>query len=134
MGVELGSSAQAHHQVDPRKASGDLGETLVAEALVRDGYTVRDRNVLCRRGELDLVVEKGPLLCFVEVRMRATAAWGDPSMTVSRTKQRKVIHAAMEYLQRHRLNGRHIRFDVASVVGRGRGGVVEIIPNAFEAW
>ncbi len=116
------------------KAFGDAGETLVAEQLVREGFTVRDRNVRCRRGELDIVAEKGQLLCFVEVRMRSTSAWGDPAMTVQRGKQRKVILSAMEYLQRHRITNRMIRFDVASVVGRGRSAVVELIPNAFEAF
>lgn len=123
-----------HSELVNRKQFGDLGESLVAEQLVRAGYRIRDRNVQCRRGELDIVAERGALLCFVEVRMRSTSVWGDPSLTVSREKQRKVIYSAMEYLQRHRLSGRLIRFDVASVVGRGRAGVVELIPNAFEAW
>jgi len=111
-----------------------MGEELVAEHLVREGYLIRDRNVLCRRGELDIVAERGKLLCFVEVRMRSTAMWGDPSLTVTREKQKRVIYSAMEYLQRHRLRDRLLRFDVASVVGRGRTGIIELIPNAFEAW
>lgn len=117
-----------------RRQLGDVGEELVAEQLVREGFVVRDRNVLCRRGELDIVAERGRLLCFVEVRMRSSPAWGDPSLTVSRTKQRKVILSAMEYLQKNRLQDRLIRFDVASVLGRGRTAVVELIVDAFEAW
>jgi putative endonuclease len=116
-----------------RRAFGSEGEQLVAEHLERSGWTVRDRNVLCRHGELDVVAEKGDVLAFVEVRMRSTAAWGDPSQTVSRAKQRKVVLAATEYCQRHRLFQRVIRFDVASVVGRGRAGHVELIEDAFEA-
>ena len=116
-----------------RRAFGSAGEQLVVEHLERDGWTVRDRNVLCRYGELDVVAEKGEVLAFVEVRMRSTAAWGDPSQSVSRSKQRKVVLAATEYCQRHRLFQRVIRFDVASVVGRGRGGHVEVIEDAFEA-
>lgn len=116
-----------------RRKSGDAAEQLVVEHLEREGWTIRDRNVLCRRGELDVVAEKGPVLAFVEVRMRSTAAWGDPSQTVTFGKQRKVVLAAHEYCQRHRLFARVIRFDVASVVGRGREGHVELIPDAFEA-
>jgi putative endonuclease len=116
-----------------RRARGDAAEQLVVEHLEREGYIIRDRNVICRRGELDVIAEKGELLAFVEVRMRATAAWGDPSMTVTGAKQRKVVLAAHEYCQRHRLFARVIRFDVASVVGRGREGHVELIPDAFEA-
>jgi Holliday junction resolvase-like predicted endonuclease len=65
--------------------------------------------------------------------MRSTAVWGDPSQTVGRAKQRKVVLTALRYLQQHRILERVIQFDVASVVGRGRTGVVEIIPDAFEA-
>ena len=116
-----------------RQAFGGAAEQLVVEHLEREGWRVRDRNVLCRRGELDVVAEKGEVLAFVEVRMRSSVAWGDPSQTVTFAKQRKVVLAATEYCQRHRLFERVIRFDVASVVGRGREGVVEYIADAFEA-
>ena len=120
-------------EVTQKRAVGDEAEQLAVEHLEREGYTIRDRNVLCRRGELDVVAEKGDVLAFVEVRMRSTDVWGDPSMTVTFGKQRKVVLAAHEYCQKHRLFQRVIRFDVASVVGRGRGGHVEYIVDAFEA-
>lgn len=116
-----------------RKAVGDAAEQLVVEHLEREGYRVRDRNVRCRSGELDVVAEKDGVLAFVEVRMRSTAVWGDPSMTVTHGKQRRVVLSAHEYCQKQRLFARVIRFDVASVVGRGRGGHVEYIADAFEA-
>lgn len=116
-----------------KRQHGDAAEQLVVEHLERDGWVIRDRNVIYQRGELDVVAQKGEVLAFVEVRMRASAVWGDPSATVSFAKQRRVVRAAMEYLQQHRLHRQVIRFDVASVVGRGRTGVVELIPDAFEA-
>lgn len=119
--------------VSERRAVGDEAEQLAVEHLEREGYVIRDRNVSCRRGELDVVAEKGDVLAFVEVRMRSTAVWGDPSMTVTYAKQRKVVLAAHEYCQRHRLFARVIRFDVASVVGKGRKGHVEHIVDAFDA-
>ena len=120
-------------EVTQKRAVGDEAEQLAVEHLEREGYTIRDRNVLCRRGELDVVAEKGDVLAFVEVRMRSSAVWGDPSMTVTHAKQRKVVLAAHEYCQRHRLFARVIRFDVASVVGKGRQGHVEHIVDAFDA-
>lgn len=112
---------------------GDEGEQLVVEYLERGGYLIRDRNVRCRRGELDIVAEKGGVLVFVEVRTRTRSVWGDPSQTVTWAKQRKVILAAFEYCQRHGLFQRVIRFDVAAVLGRGRSGAVEHFIDAFEA-
>jgi putative endonuclease len=116
-----------------RRQSGDAAEQLVVEHLERTGYVIAARNVHCRAGELDIVAEKGLVLAFVEVRMRSTAVWGDPSMTVTNSKQRKVVMSAYEYCQRHRLFQRVIRFDVASVVGRGREMQVEYIEDAFDA-
>ena len=119
--------------MEQRRAFGDAAEQLVVEHLEREGYVVRDRNAACRLGEVDIVAEKDDVLCFVEVRMRSHGAQGDPALTVSHAKQRKVVRAAMYWLQRHRLFERMIRFDVASVVGRGREGNVEHIEDAFEA-
>lgn len=116
-----------------RRAFGDQGEQLVVELLEREGYRVLERNVRFRQGELDIVAEKDDVLCFVEVRRRSTGVWGDPSATVSCAKQRKVVRAAMGFLSRHRLWERMIRFDVASVVGRGSDAVVEYLPAAFDA-
>ena len=120
-------------KITTRRAAGDEAEQLTVEHLEREGYVIRDRNVLCRRGELDVVAQKGNVLAFVEVRMKSTAFWGDPSQTVTFAKQRKVVLAAHEYCQRNRLFARVIRFDVASVVGKGREGHVEHIVDAFDA-
>lgn len=120
--------------MEARRAIGDEAEQLVVEYLTRRGWTVRDRNVVCRYGELDVVAEQGTTLAFVEVRMRSTSVWGEPSESVMRKKQQRVVKAAAEYCQRERLFARVIRFDVASVVGRGRAGSLEYIEDAFEAW
>ena len=115
-----------------RRAYGGEAESLAIEHLERTGYVIRDRNVNYRRGELDVVAEKGELLVIVEVRMKSHDAMGDPSETVMFEKQRRVVLATMKYLQEERLE-RDIRFDVISVVGQGRSATVEHIENAFDA-
>src|SRR5690242_17460601 len=116
-----------------RREKGDEAEALAVEHLLANGYVIRARNFLARGGELDVVAEKDDTLCFVEVRMRSSAAWGDPSQTVSGVKQRRVVRAAMQFLQRTGYEDRMLRFDVISVVGRGQGAKIEHIPNAFDA-
>ncbi len=91
------------------------------------------RNFRCRHGELDVVVERGEVLAFVEVRMRSTSIWGDPALTVSHAKQRRVVRTALHFLHARRLPPRAIRFDVISIVGRGEGAELEHIPDAFDA-
>jgi putative endonuclease len=116
-----------------RKQFGQEAEDATVQFLRNSGYDIRARNFRCPYGEVDVVAEKEGTVCFVEVRMRSTAAWGDPSHTVSHSKQRKVVKAALRYLFQHDLSDRMIRFDVVSVVGRGARAQVEHIPNAFDA-
>jgi putative endonuclease len=118
-------------RVDTRKVGNDAEDAAVRHLLGK-GFAVRDRNVSCRYGELDIVAERGELLCFVEVRMREHDAFGDPMQTVMSSKQNRVVKAAMHYLQTQRLE-RDVRFDVISVVGRGPSARVEHVENAFDA-
>ena len=119
---------------DGRKALGNEGEQAAVDLLEAGGYRVLARNFRCAWGEVDVVAERGELLCFVEVRARSSAAWGDPAHTVSWAKQRRVAKAALHYLfERGGPKERMVRFDVVSVLGRGQAAVVEHIPNAFDA-
>ncbi len=121
-------------QIDlDRRRFGDQGEEATVHFLETQGYAIRHRNFRCRYGELDVVAEKDGTLCFVEVRSRSSAIWGDPSYTVSWPKQRRVVKAALHYLLAYGMMGKMIRFDVVSVVGRGRDAAVEHFPNAFDA-
>lgn len=112
-----------------RKARGRHGEDRAADYLVEHGFHIRDRNHHSRVGEVDLIAEQGELLCFVEVRARGSSAVASPEATVTRGKQRKVVLAAMDYVQRHGLHRRAIRFDVIAVIG----DEVVHIENAFDA-
>ena len=119
---------------DTRRQFGDRGEGLAAALLERAGYRILERNVSCRHGEVDIIAVKDEVHCFVEVRSRATDVWGVPAESVLFAKQRKVVKAAIWWLQKQRLLERvPVRFDVISVVGRGADARVEHLPGAFDA-
>ena len=61
---------------DPRRRLGAIGEALAADRLERAGYRILDRNVRCGGVELDLVVARGRVLAFVEVKTRRSRALG----------------------------------------------------------
>jgi len=116
-----------------RQRFGDAGEKAAEDLLARDGYRVVARKHRCPRGEVDLVLERGEILVFVEVRTRATAVFGGPEETVGAGKQRRIVRAARDFLARWRGPPRGARFDVVAILDRPEGPLVSHIPNAFDA-
>jgi len=105
----------------------------VARWYVDAGYRVLDRNWRCREGELDVVVARGNVLVFCEVKTRRSTAFGSPAEAVTFTKQRRLRTLAMRWLDAHpAARTRTVRFDVASVLARrGAQPVVDVIEGAF---
>jgi putative endonuclease len=110
---------------------GALGEDAAADAYRRRGYRVVARNWRCRLGELDLVVERGGVLVFCEVKARRPGAYGGGYEAVTRRKQAKLRGLAEAFLQAAGDRPVTIRFDVASVAVRGRRSSVELFEDAF---
>lgn len=98
-----------------RQRLGIVGEDLAAAALTARGYAILERRYTTERGEIDIIAEDGETLVFVEVRARATAAFGRAAETVTAAKQRQVTRLASEYLSRHQIVNRPCRFDVVAV-------------------
>jgi putative endonuclease len=121
------------HPLTPRRRLGDAGEEAAAELLRKSGYRIVARNHRCKRGEVDLIAERGELLVFVEVRTRATAAFGAPEETVGFGKRRRVVAAARDYLARWSGPERGVRFDVVAVVDDPAGPRLTHFENAFDA-
>ncbi len=116
-----------------RRERGREAEDAAAAWLARRGFEILDRNHATRRGEVDLVCREGDVLCFVEVRSRASRAQGEPAETVDRAKARRVVHAATDWALRHGGLDRAIRFDVVSVLVLPGGPDVTLYRNAFDA-
>ena len=114
---------------ESRQRLGRLGESAAASCYEERGFRVVARRWRAgRHGELDLVLRRGPLLVFCEVKARATGAFGSPALAVGAAKQEQVRTLAALFLQRHPQHGvTDHRFDVASVVGDD----VELIDAAF---
>lgn len=118
------------------KITGDWGEQIAARHLETKGYRILGRNVrFGSRCELDIVARSPApdVLVFVEVKTRRSDAFGRPSDSVGRAKQRALARAAEQYLRRLRRRPAHIRFDVVEVLGSpdAASPLVRHIENAF---
>jgi putative endonuclease len=103
------------------------GEEVVAGWYRSSGYEVLARNWRCPQGELDLVLRRGDLIVFCEVKTRSSTAFGAPVEAVTRAKQARLRRVAGRYLEDGSEHAGLVRFDVASVLG----GAVEVVEGAF---
>lgn len=111
---------------------GRSGEQSAERFLCSKGMQLVARNYRCPQGEIDLVVRDGDTLVFVEVRRRASTAYGSPIETISAAKQRKLTAAAQHFLLSQRISTRQaLRFDVIGIVSGDSGETMDWIANAF---
>ena len=115
-----------------RVALGGLGEAVAARAYQGRGFRVLARNWRCPAGELDLVLSRGSLVVFCEVKTRSGVSLGGAYEAVTPRKQRKIRQLAELFLAQAGMAPQGVRFDVASVGGSGAGPPrVEIFEEAF---
>ena len=82
------------------------------------GYRILDANAWAGGNELDLVVRRGRMLVFCEVKSKSRRHYGDPLEMVGPEKQRRIRRAAEAWLAAHPENaGLEVRFDVVAVRG-----------------
>ena len=115
------------------KITGNRGEEMALAELTKKGYLLLARNFSNRFGEIDLVMEDGATVVFVEVKTRAGVEFGHPLTAVTPAKQKQLGRMAELYLARHKITGRDCRFDVVSViVDEMQDDLnVELFPGAF---
>ena len=93
---------------------GRWGEALAAGYLREKGHQVIAAGWRCRFGEIDLITRAGDCLCFVEVKLRKSAAYGSAGDFVDRRKQSRLRAAAELYLAKHPTDLQP-RFDVIEI-------------------
>lgn len=109
---------------------GSEGEALAVAELKRKGYSIIAENWRSGKNELDIVARIGNTMVFVEVKTRSTAFFGDPSLAVSRAKQKRIIAAANDYLMKHKVD-LEARFDVISIVSSSNRTAIDHMEDAF---
>ncbi len=118
--------------MDARPQLGRDGEDLAARFYERRGFRVVERNYRSgRRGEIDLIVCRGSLVVFCEVKARGDDRWGLPAEAVDRAKQARLRRLAAAWLSERRPGPVELRFDVVSVIVRDGRREVTHIPDAF---
>jgi putative endonuclease len=109
--------------------AGQEAERQAAVFLQQRGLKLLASNYRCRFGEIDLVMQDGKEVVFVEVRLRSHAAFGGAAESITHGKQQKLARAASHYLAAH--GAAPCRFD-AMLLNAPASQEFEWIKNAFD--
>ncbi|MCK4570613.1 YraN family protein [Candidatus Bipolaricaulota bacterium] len=106
---------------------GDESEEKACYFLKQKGYRILARNWRTRAGELDIIARDGGILVFVEVKARSGDGFGGPEAAVDRAKQRRLISAALAFMEVTKCE-LPTRFDVVAI----RPGKMRLYQDAFQ--
>ena len=101
---------------------GHQAERLAIWLLRLKGYHILEKRFRCSAGEIDLIVRRGKLLAFVEVKAREDAA--NASAAITPKQQKRIARAAESWLAaKPNLQNLNVRFDA-----------VLVTPGTFPLW
>ncbi len=124
---------------------GQQGEAYAAAFLEQCGYRLvaanfklpigRNKQAAVITAELDLVAYDKDVLCFVEVKTRASDWFASPEVNVDKRKRRPVARAARAHRQMFELDDTPYRYDVVTVILRNGENVtpeIELLKNFWQ--
>ena len=103
-------------RLSPKQSQGRDWEQTALRYLKRQGLSFIEANFTCKGGEIDLIMQDGDTLVFVEVRQRAAGHYGGAAASITPAKIRRLVRAAQVYLLRFP-RVPPCRFDVIAIDG-----------------
>src|SRR5687768_18407475 len=107
---------------------GRRGEQFALAYLLQFGFRIVGTNFAIPVGrnrvgtsivaEIDIVAYDGDMLCFIEVKPRASTWFAEPEGNVILRKRRQIARAARAYRRMFGLENARYRYDVLTLVSR----------------
>lgn len=116
------------------RALGTQGEDMALQVYLQHGYRLVTRNWhFHRMGEIDLILTKGDLLVFCEVKLRKDPSFVEASLSVGPVKRNRICKLSRCFLmQRSEFDDYNVRYDICEVIPDQQGDLtVNIIQDAF---
>lgn len=120
--------------MDQRRTVGSEGEHLASEYLVGLGHIILERNWRAGHLELDIITLASDGIHFVEVKTRRPPLQADPQESVTATKQKRLVGAALAYLRKAKAPvplDTESHFDIVAVTMENNNTRIEYFPDAF---
>ncbi len=122
-------SSRKGNSKEDRIKIGRSYEELAAQFFLDRHYVILHRNYHAGHKEIDLIVQKGNVVVFVEVKSAKSKSMGHPAERVTKKKIANLTLAAQQYLIENKITDADLRFDVVTFLG----GKIEHYPAAFTA-
>ena len=103
-----------------------------AAFLTACGWSVEAHRFRLGRSDIDLIVRRGSMVAFVEVKERRGPAFGSAAEAVGWRKRLRIGRVAAVWMDRHGREGDVYRFDLVAVEGgKGAGRGIEHVEDAW---
>lgn len=113
------------------RSKGFEFEQQAKQYLVNQGLRFVQQNYNCKLGEIDLIMQDGITMVFIEVRYRNTAKYGSALESITSRKRGKLLKAANHYLITQGIQNRPCRFDVVAFDKTKKSTEMSWIVSAF---
>jgi putative endonuclease len=125
-------SKQSHIEINSNlnQILGVTGESVVANYLQANGYSILCKNYRKKFGEIDIIAQYKNVITFIEVKTRKDNYF-NLSQVITPSKQKKIILTAKDFILKGKFIDKIYRFDVALVVKEGDCLNLNYIENAF---
>jgi putative endonuclease len=125
--VKTGIKTDPDQWTDERHRHGLAAENQAIRYLQSRGWEIAAHRFRVGRIEIDLVVRRGSLVAFVEVKARRGEAFGSPLEAITGAKRREIVKAARMWVDRCGKPSDIYRFDCIALTG----SKLEHVEDAF---
>lgn len=98
-----------------KKQTGNIGEDIATDFLIKSNYKIVQRNFNCWWGEIDIIALDKKELVFIEVKTRKNKKYGLPAEAITHYKKKHLLKTVEYYLLLNNLFNSFIRIDVIEV-------------------
>ena len=98
--------------------TGEIGENMACMFLMKHGFTILERNVANKFGEIDIVAKSHGTHYFFEVKTGRQGGWLNPAENLTKEKLRKFLISVEHYCLTKKIKNFHVQ------------GIVVLLPKS----
>ncbi|MCB0382935.1 MAG: YraN family protein [Psychroserpens sp.] len=111
-------------------ALGKKGEDLAVDFLLKQGYSILERNYTFQKAEVDIIAKKEEVLAIIEVKTRSSNVFGNPQDFLKPKQIQRIVKAVDHYVSSNQLDV-EVRFDIIAIVKNGIQFDIQHLENAY---